>query len=89
MRRAGGGFVNIQEIRRAYQADEILEYHAMGVEHGIGLLPGPDWYPCYIIEIYPSGNVEIELIGDEVDGVGVTVLERNIPIAFRRLEASA
>lgn len=81
--------MNIQEIRQAYQEDEILEYHAMGVEHGVGLLPGPGWYPCYVDQIYPTGNVEIALIGPEVDGLYVTVLSRNIPVAFRKKQEVA
>lgn len=78
--------MTVEELRKALETDEEIEYHLMGMEQGADLLPGPGWYPCRVEGIYPSGNVEIALTGD-LDGIGVTVLRKNLAIAFRRMTA--
>jgi hypothetical protein len=75
--------MNVADLRNAWVSCEMLEYHLMGIEHGATLLPGPGWYPCVIDEICKNGNVEIVLTTQ--DDIGVTVLKKNIPIAFRRI----
>jgi hypothetical protein len=75
--------VNEEELRKAQETGEELEYHCTGGEHGASLLPGPGWYPCRVEKMYASGNVEIALTGEE-DGLYVTVLKRNCSLAFRR-----
>lgn len=75
--------MNIEEIRKALRKEQELEYHVTGGEIDPGaLVPGPGWYPCFINWICDNGDVEISLAGD-LDGVSVTVLAKNIPIAFR------
>lgn len=78
--------MNTQDILMAMETDEELEYHVTGGEHNeSGLLPQePDWYPCTIYGIAPNGNVEIGFTSPELDGIGVTVLAHNIPLAFRK-----
>lgn len=76
--------MSLDELRTALETGEELEYHAMGVEQNAGLLPGPGWYPCRVDGIYASGNVEIAFTDPELDGLYVTVLKKNIPIAFRK-----
>lgn len=73
------------DLREAYLSDGKLEYHLMGVERGfksLGVAPG--WYPCRIAGFWSNGNVEIAYTCEELDGIYVTVLKRNIPIAFRK-----
>jgi hypothetical protein len=74
--------MSIDELRQVFNAEEEIEYHLMGMEHGADLLSGPGWYPCVVDWIYANGNVEITFT--DQDGIGVTVLKRNIGIAFRR-----
>jgi len=56
----------------------------MGVEKGANLLPGTGWYSCKVDRIYPSGNIEINFTDEELDWLSITVLNRNLAIAFRR-----
>lgn len=76
--------MNQDELREAMKQEEEIEYHLEGVEQNAHLLPGPGWYPCMVNWIGKSGNVEISFTSPELDGLGVTVLEKNISIAFRR-----
>ena len=76
--------MNLDELRQAWQTDEELEYHLMGMEHGANRLPGPGWYPCLIDEIYDNGDVEISFTSPKLSGLGATVLKKNLSIAFRR-----
>lgn len=55
----------------------------MLLEHGASLLPGPGWYLCRIDKIYARGDLEIAFTDPDLDGLYVTVLKKNIPIAFR------
>lgn len=67
-----------------YEGEE-LEYHLMGVEQGFDTLGvSPGWYPCIIEKIYRSGNVKIFFTCPPIEYINVTVLKRNIPIAFRK-----
>lgn len=79
--------MNQDELREAMKQEEEIEYHLEGVEQNAHLLPGPGWYPCMVNWIGKSGNVEISFTSPELDGLGVTVLEKNISIAFRRKAA--
>jgi hypothetical protein len=76
--------MNQDELHKALEAEEEIEYHLEGVEQNANLLPGPGWYPCIINWICQNGDVEIGLTDPALDGIGVTVLKKNIPIAFRR-----
>jgi len=73
-----------QDIYEAWGIEEEIEYHLMGNEHNASLLPGPGWYPVLIDEIKSNGDVEISFAAPDLDGLGATVLAKNIPIAFRR-----
>lgn len=85
--------MNIEEIRRAMVDERELEYHVTGGEiDPDGTLPAPGWYPCTIDEMCANGTVEITLhapLPDEnaYHGLEVTVLGKNIPVAFRRQQA--
>ena len=77
--------LTLEELREALVSSETLEYHLMGVEQGASLLhAGPGWYPCIVTGIYKNGDVEISFTSLEEEDLGVTVLKKNIPIAFRR-----
>ena len=76
--------MTLDELREVLETGEEIEYHLMGVEHHAALLGAPGWYRCCVDTIYPSGNVEIALTGTDLDGLYVTVLKKNISIAFRR-----
>lgn len=74
-----------QELHTAMETDEDMEYHFTGGETNFdrtGIVPG--WYPCTVYEIKPNGNVEIGVTTPKFLALEVTVLKRNIPIAFRR-----
>lgn len=77
--------MTMEEIRKALQTGEEIEYHCTGVELGANLLPGPGWYACLIDEIYKNGNVEISFTNPDLYGLGVTVLKKNLAIAFRTI----
>lgn len=83
--------MNIEEIRKAYETDEMLEYHVMGGEIDPDhLLPAHGWYPCEIVGVWKNGNVEIDLTTpNHPVPLQMTVLKRNIPIAFRRKQEVA
>lgn len=74
-----------KEIIEACWNERELEYHVTGgetdPEH---LLPGPGWYPCIINYAEKSGNVEISLASPELEGIDITVHQKNIPGAFRK-----
>ena len=74
-----------QELRRAYETGEEIEYHLMGMEQGANLLPGPGWYRCRVDMIYSDGNIEIAFTDEELDSLYVTVLKKNIAVAFRTM----
>ena len=78
----GGSEMNLDELRNALETGEEIEYHLMGMEHNAGMLGKPGWYRCYVSEILLSGNIEIGLIDSDW---GVTVLNKNLSIAFRRV----
>ena len=81
--------MNEQELREFFDTEEEIEYHLMGNEHGADLLSGPGWYPCIVVWIYKNGNVEISFTSPDLEGMGVTVLKKNIGIAFRRKARAA
>jgi hypothetical protein len=76
--------MTLDELREVLETGEELEYHLMGMEQNAHLLNGPGWYRCRVDHIHPNGNVEIELTDPEVEGYFVTVLKKNISVAFRR-----
>lgn len=74
-----------EEMRKAFQEDEPLEYHVMGGEiDPYHLLPVHGWYPCFVNRVKTNGNVDIILKRPDGREIGIMVLKRNIPIAFRR-----
>lgn len=82
------GLLTIEEIREAYRADEILEYHITGNENDPSHhLPEPGWYPCVVTFVDENGNVEIVLTDPDLNEQDAIVLNKNIPIAFRRIAA--
>lgn len=76
--------MDLDELRKALEEEKEIEYHCMGVEQNADLLPKPGWYSCTVDEIYPSGNVEISFTNPDLYGIGVTVLRKNLSIAFQR-----
>lgn len=73
------------ELRTAMKSYEDMEYHFTGRETNFAqtnIIPG--WYPCTIYDIKRNGNVEIGVTTPAFLALEVTVLKRNIPIAFRR-----
>lgn len=78
--------MSIEELQEAFLTEEEIEYHLEGVEQGANLLPGPGWYPVLINWFHKNGNVEISFTSPDLDGIGVTVLRKNISIAFRKKE---
>lgn len=73
------------DLRKAMDADEDLEYQFTGGETNFertGITPG--WYPCSIYKFRSNGNVEIGVTTPNFLALEVTVLKRNIPIAFRK-----
>lgn len=77
--------MNIEELREAVANDEDLEYHFTGGETNFertGIVPG--WYPCSVYKIRSNGTVEIGVKTPRFIALEVTVLKRNIPIAFRK-----
>lgn len=77
--------MNTDELRHVMETEEEIEYHVTGGEIDTKhLLPGPGWYPCIINWICENGNVEISFTNPELDEIGVTVLKKNISIAFRQ-----
>lgn len=77
--------MNIDELREAMNASEDLEYQFTGDETNFertGIVPG--WYQCSVYNILKSGNVKIGVKTPNLTALEVTVLNRNIPIAFRR-----
>jgi hypothetical protein len=76
--------MTIDELRKAMETYEDLEYQFTGGETNFdrtGIVPG--WYPCSLYKILKSGNVKIGVTTPAFLALEVTVLKRNIPIAFR------
>lgn len=76
--------MTLEDMRKALASREPLEYHLTGKEQGASLLDGAGWYSCVVTHVYGNGNVEIAFTDPEHEDIGVTVLNKNIPIAFRR-----
>lgn len=79
-----------EELREAMLAYEDMEYHFTGGETNFdrtGIVPG--WYPCSVYKIKPNGNVEIGVTTPTFLALEVTVLKRNIPLAFRKKQEAA
>lgn len=76
--------MNEEELRTVFDTEEEIEYHLMGMEQGADMIGKPGWYPCIVTWIYKNGNVEISYTSPDLDGMGCTVLKKNIGIAFRR-----
>lgn len=76
--------MTLDELRAAMNACEDLEYHFTGGETNFGrtgIVPG--WYPCCVYKI-KQGNVEIGVSTPRFLALEVTVLKKNLAIAFRR-----
>lgn len=77
--------MTLEEILNAYGTEETLEYHVTGGEIDPDhVLPEHGWYPCLINYVEDNGNVEISLVSPETEEIEITVLQKNIPIAFRK-----
>lgn len=70
------------ELRKAMDEGEEIEYHLMGMEHG-PYIGAPGWYSCVVMGFHPNGNAEIIYTSPDLDDMGCTVLKRNFASAFR------
>lgn len=77
--------MTLQDICAAMVAKEELEYHLMGVEKNAALIGNPGWYSVLIDSIAPNGDVECSFTSPDLDKMSVTVMKKNIPIAFRTI----
>lgn len=74
--------MGLEELRAAMDAEEEIEYHLTGNERStVRVAPIPGWHSCVVEHIRRNGTVEIVLTDFDL---GVTVLKKNIAIAFRR-----
>ena len=75
--------MTVDELLEAYYEDEELEYNITGGEQGGDFLK-PGWYSCIINYVENNGDVGISFTDPGFKHVDVTVLKKNLAIAFRR-----